>query len=164
MIRILLPAAVVLSMIFAPLYKATLSDDFAGDVEKSLTIADIYLKDPLACAKNMQFNPMTEGCKPTQVKDGGETTTTQSWAMYGAAASSAVAAILGVIGLLPFIGRLTSLVTTLSGGVSTGAIGMFIFNLWQNGSLDALQWGGWLAGGLSLLTVFAGLAGMGGND
>jgi hypothetical protein len=164
MFRILLPLAVAASLIFAPLYKVELKDDFAGDVSKSLTAADIYIGDPVSCARNLKFNPMDEECAPKQVVNGEAKSTLQAWAMYAAAAGSAGAGILGILGLLPFIGRLTSMVTTAAGGVSIAAIGTFIFNLWQSGGLDALQWGGWLAGGLSLLTVISGLRGIGGND
>lgn len=155
MIRIILPLAVVASLLFAPLVSETTTGSISGERTTTFTAQDLYLDDSVACVMNMQLNPKTEGCQP----DGGF----KGWSMYAAAASSAVAGVLGILGLLPFIGRLTSIVTTAAGGISTAAIGNYIFGLWQSGTFETLQWGGWLAGGLSLLTLISGFAGMGGS-
>lgn len=155
MTRIFLPLAVVAALLFAPLYKTTVTDQYAGTIETSLTASDLFIKAPVKCAQNMQFDPRAEGCAPDKGMVG--------WAFYGAAASSAVAGVLGILGLLPFVGRLTSVVTTAAGGLSTGTIGYFLFDLWKNGSFEQLQWGGWLAGGFGLLTFISGLGGIRGN-
>ena len=118
MIRIILPLAIVATLLFAPLYKTSISDQYAGDREISLTASELFIEAPVKCAQNMQFDPRAEGCAPDKGMTG--------WAFYGAAASSAVAGVLGILGLLPFIGRLTSLVTTAAGGVSTATIGWFL--------------------------------------
>ncbi|MGV6800662.1 MAG: hypothetical protein ACWA5L_01925 [bacterium] len=160
MIRIILPLAVVASLLFAPLQKVTQTiDDGIGNVttsESAVTAGDLFLKKPYECAMSMKFDPRMEECAPNGGFSG--------WSMYAAAASSAVAGILGILGLLPFVGRLTSIVTTAAGGISTAAIGKYIFALWQGGNFEAMQWGGWLAGGLGLLTLISGFSGIGGDD
>jgi hypothetical protein len=72
--------------------------------------------------------------------------------------------VLGVLGLLPIIGRLTSFITMLAGIVVIAAIGFYA--LTQMGSdegLEGVKWGSYLAGGGGLLTLISGLAGMRGQ-
>ena len=72
--------------------------------------------------------------------------------------------MLGVVGLLPFLGRLTSIVTLGAGLVSLGALGLFLTNmLGSEAGLGAVQWGAYLAAGLALLTTISGLSGMRGR-
>jgi len=88
----------------------------------------------------------------------------QGLAIFGAVFVSAVAAGLGVLGLLPVIGRLTSVVTTIAGIAVIAAIGYFALNMMNTEEgLQGVQWGSYLAGGGGLLTLISGLAGMRGR-
>ncbi|WP_306253796.1 hypothetical protein [Parvularcula sp. IMCC14364] len=157
MFRIFLPLAFAASLLFAPFYSYTVNDEYAGELTSELTASKMFIEDPVNCARNMEFNPTVEGCGPNENRG------LLGWAFYGAAASSVAAGLLGVIGLLPFIGRLTSVITTGAGGISTGAVGWFMVDLLQSGNFAQMAWGGWVAGVLALLTLVAGFNGMSGD-
>ena len=163
MIRIILPLAVVGMLLFGPLVQETSTGSITGERVITSSAGDLFLGQAFDCAKSLKFDPRVEGCGPTN--PGSDSAGITGWGFYAAAASSAVAGILGVIGLLPFIGRLTSLVTTAAGGVSLAAIGNYVFQLWQNpeAGIQAVQWGGWGALGLAFLTLVSGFMGMGGS-
>jgi hypothetical protein len=77
-----------------------------------------------------------------------------------------ISAVLSVVGLLPLVGRLTSIVTVLSGLLAIVAFGWFAKELvTTNGAMFTdFRWGGYATGVLGLLTVFAGMAGLRGDD
>jgi hypothetical protein len=88
----------------------------------------------------------------------------QGLAVAGAAGFSAIAAALGVLGLLPFVGRLTSIATAIAGVVAVGAMGYLILTLMGTSEgLGGVQWGAYLTGGAGLLTLISGLSGMRGR-
>ncbi|MCI5043313.1 MAG: hypothetical protein MRY72_01340 [Aquisalinus sp.] len=157
MFRIFLPLAFAATLLLAPFYSFSVSDEYAGDITNELSASKMFIEDSVECARNMEFNPMVEGCGPNENRG------LLGWAFYAAAASSVAAGLLGVIGLLPFIGRLTSVVTTGAGGISTGTVAWFMVDLLQSGKFEQMAWGGWLAGVLALLTLVAGFNGMSGD-
>ncbi|MBI1366530.1 MAG: hypothetical protein GC153_11325 [Alphaproteobacteria bacterium] len=155
MIRILLPLAVIAAILFAPIYGA--QQKVAG-IDKDVSVTGLdYVKDTLNCWKNGNFS-LKGDCEP-QGKLKGK-------AIFAALFVSGVAAALGVLGMLPFIGRLVSFITTLAGIVVVAAVGYFILTTIggsKHDSADAVQWGAYLAGGGGLLTLISGLHGVRGG-
>jgi len=154
MIRILLPLAVIAALLFAPIFSDEVNGSDLGGQSVMLTGND-YVGNTVGCFLRGEFS-LADECAP----QGGN----KGVAIFAAVFVSAVAAALGVIGLLPVIGRLTSLITTLAGIVVIAAIAFYVFQ--QMGSdegLEGIQWGSYLAGGGGLLTLIAGLAGVRGR-
>lgn len=149
MIRILLPLAVMASLYFAPLFSETISGSFSGDAERAIA-GSYFVGDTVGCVTEQDFTFEGE-CAP---KDGMRGT-----AIAAAMGACGVAAVLGIFGLLPFVGRLTSLVTTLAGVAAIGAIAFFGLNITGEDGVS-LAWGTYASGGLSLLTLISGLSGM----
>lgn len=88
----------------------------------------------------------------------------QGKAIFAAVFVSGVAAILGIIGLIPVIGRLTSFITVAAGVVVIAAVAyVALMIMGSQEGVDGLQWGTYLAGGGGLLTTISGLAGMRGR-
>jgi len=154
MIRILLPLAVIAAILFAPMFNETVSGSEFGDSSVSRTGWD-YVGNTVECFRNQNFS--IEGdCEPKLGMKGK--------AIFGAVFVSGIAAVLGVLGLIPFVGRITSVITTIAGIVVIAAISYY--GLQQMGSDDGaanLQWGTYLAGGGGLLTLISGLSGMRGR-
>jgi hypothetical protein len=85
-------------------------------------------------------------------------------AIFAGVFVSAIAAVLGLAGLLPVVGRLTSAVTMAAGVVVVAGIAFYLLtNLRGDDGLEAVQWGAYLAGGGGLLTLISGLSGMRGR-
>ena len=154
MIRILLPLGVIAALLFAPLISGEVST--VGGVEKPDTRVGMdYVGNTLGCLGENK-NPISEGCRPA----GGS----RGFAVLSAVLISGLAAGLGVLGLLPFLGRLTSVVTVVAGLAVLGAISVFsLATVGPGGADDSIQWGSYLAGGGGLLTLISGLAGMRGR-
>lgn len=115
-----------------------------------------YVADTIECWRTGTYSVSGE-CAPL----GGN----KGLAIFAALFISGAAAVLGVLGLLPVIGRVTSLVTTLAGVVVIAAIGFYVFSQMSGGDgLDGIEWGSYLAGGGGLLTLISGLAGVRGRE
>lgn len=156
MIRILLPLAVVAAILFGPMYTVRIFDPVLQEETLSPQSGMKLVQPTIDCWRNKNYS-FSDKCAPKGELKGK--------AMLAAIAAGAVAAALGVIGILPFVGRLTSVVTTLAGGVIVAAIGYFALTMMGAGaqSSESLQWGTYLAGGGGLLTLISGLAGMRGK-
>lgn len=154
MIRIFLPLAVIAVLLFAPIFNDKVDGSELGSGVVSLSGSD-YVQSTIDCWLNQKFSLDGE-CAP----EGG----LKGKAIFFAIFVSAVAAVLGVAGLLPFIGRATSFVTTLAGVVVIGAVGFYILQqMSADEGVGGLQWGSYLAGGGGLLTLVAGLSGIRGK-
>jgi hypothetical protein len=155
MIRILLPLAVVAALIFGPLVAGETTS--VGGITKASTVTGMdYVGPSIACWRAGEYSIAGE-CKPNGALKGS--------LVLATLLSSAIAAVIGVIGVAPFIGRLTSVVTTLGGAISMLAMGAFALMLMNAGSDsgETVQWGTYLAGGGGLLTLISGLSGMRGQ-
>jgi hypothetical protein len=154
MIRILLPLAVVAAILLGPLIAGP--TQVVGGIEKPTTVVGYdYLKDTIDCWRAGNYS-IKDACEP----EGG----LRGLSLFAAVATSAAAAVVGILGLLPFIGRLTSALTTLAGVVALAAIGYFALTVMNaEGGTENLQWGTYLAGGAGLLTLISGLAGLRGR-
>ncbi|MFQ5564174.1 MAG: hypothetical protein ACE5FO_11450 [Parvularculaceae bacterium] len=149
MIRILLPLAVIAALLFAPIFEDKVRGSEIGD---TVTLTGYhYVGDTLNCWLDRNFS-ISGDCAPEAGNKG--------LAIFAAVFVSAVAAVLGVLGLLPVIGRLTSFITMLAGVVVIAAVGYFaLITMGSDEGLAGVQWGSYLAGGGGLLTLISGLAG-----
>ncbi|NWG70698.1 MAG: hypothetical protein HXY23_03690 [Parvularculaceae bacterium] len=156
MIRVLLPLAVVAAILFGPMYTVKIYDPVLQEETASPQSGMKLVQPTVDCWRKKNYS-FSGDCAP---KGGMKGT-----AMLASIAAGGVAAAIGVFGLLPFVGRLTSVVTTLAGGVIVLAIGYFAMTMMGAGneSTEAVQWGTYLAGGGGLLTLISGLAGMRGK-
>ena len=155
MLRILLPVAVIAILLFTPIFGGAATE--VGGIEKVNTVTGYdYVGNTIQCFRDGAYS-IDGDCKPKGDAKG--------LAIFGAVFMSAVAAALGVIGLLPVIGRLTSVVTTLAGVAVIAAIGFYAMTqLGTEEGMSGFQWGAYAGGGGGLLTLIAGLAGMRGRD
>jgi hypothetical protein len=153
MIRVLLPLAVVAAILFGPMYTVKIYDPVLQEETASPQSGLKLVQPTIDCWRDKKYS-FSGDCAPKGDLKGK--------AMLAAIAAGGVAAALGVFGLLPFVGRLTSVVTTLAGGVIVAAIGYFALTM-MGGDKEAVQWGTYLAGGGGLLTLISGLAGMRGR-
>jgi hypothetical protein len=160
MTRILLPLAIVAAIFFGPMYNV--SGKLADSGETVITRSgEYFIGEAVGCLRKLQV-PLGEECASTGVlNDSTMVGDVMSWASMLAVA----AAGLGIIGMLPFIGRLTSIVTILAGLGAVGAIGYMALTLMGTDGigLPGMQWGAYLAAALGLLTLISGLAGLRGR-
>ncbi len=156
MTRIILPLAVIAAILFTPIYKTPAAFDDVQGVETSNQVAGYALVKPaVSCWRSGKISVSGE-CEPKAELKG--------LGLAAAVGLSAVAAVLGVVGLLPLIGRATSFVTILAGLVTMAAIGFFGMTLLgADGGASRIEWGTYLAFGAGLLTLIAGLAGVRGR-
>ncbi len=154
MIRVLLPLAVIAVLLYAPMFAGEATE--VGGIVKENTVTGMdYVGGTVDCWVNRNFS-IAGDCAP----QGG----TRGMAIFAGVFVSAVAAVLGLAGLLPVIGRLTSAVTMMAGVVVVAAIAFYLMtNLQGDDGLEAVQWGTYLAGGGGLLTLISGLSGMRGR-
>jgi hypothetical protein len=159
MIRILLPLAVVAAILFGPLYSETVTGSESGARVDTLS-GHYYVGDTLKCwwgdgfFKEAKFS-LEDDCEPKAGMSGK--------LIFYAVVAGFVAALLGVVGLLPGVGRLVSFVTLGAGAVIVGAVGFFAVTHLGGEDGNSLQWGSYLAGGLGLLTLISGLSGVRGR-
>lgn len=154
MVRIFLPLAVIATLLFAPIFGGEATD--VGGIVKTNTVTGMdYVGDTVTCWTSGEYS-IAGDCAP---EGGGK-----GLAIFAAVFVSAVAAVLGLVGLIPVIGKLTSAITMLAGIVVVAGIGFYILaNLDSDHGLGAVQWGAYLAGGGGLLTLISGLSGMRGR-
>lgn len=154
MIRVILPVAVIAAILFAPMFSEVTTGTVTGE-QVTVRSGNYFVENTIQCFRDGNFS-IADKCEPK----GG----LQGKLIFGAVFVSAVAAVLGVLGLIPVIGRLTSAITTLAGVVVIAAIGFFLLNMMgSKEGLEGVQWGSYLAGGGGLLTLVSGLSGMRGK-
>ncbi|MEE2692493.1 MAG: hypothetical protein VX640_13225 [Pseudomonadota bacterium] len=154
MIRVILPVAVIAALLLAPMFSEVTSGTVTGDTV-TVRSGNYFVANTIDCFLDRNFS-ISGDCEPK----GG----LQGKFIFGAVFVSAVAAVLGILGLIPVIGRVTSFITTLAGVVVIAAIGFFLLNMMgSKEGLEGVQWGSYLAGGGGLLTLVSGLSGMRGR-
>lgn len=155
MIRILLPLAVIVAVLFAPMYSLSVNDPVLGEQAAAPKTGYAFVENTINCWRGGEYS-LKGDCEPKGGLKGS--------AIFAAVFVSGVAAALGVLGLLPVIGRLTSFITTAAGIIVIAAIGYFALTIiGSSGDAENLEWGSYLAGGGGLLTLISGLAGMRGR-
>ena len=154
MTRIVLPLAIIAALLFTPMFSETTVGSVTGEAETFRT-GNYFVGNTVECFLNKEFS-VAGDCEPA----GGA----RGLAIFAAIFVSAVAAALGVLGLLPFVGRITSFVTMLAGIVAIAAIGYFFLTMMATDEgLGGVKWGSYLAGGGGLLTLISGLSGVRGR-
>lgn len=157
--RIILPLAIVASMFFGPLFAEVTSGSATGASETART-GEFFIGNMVGCLTELRI-PLGEECDFDGEFYGSPLV---GHVMNWAALLAIGAAALGVVGLLPVVGRLTSIVTVLAGVGALGAMGLLTLTLLGGDEgLGAVRWGVYLTAGAGLLTLIAGLAGMRGN-
>lgn len=159
MIRIFLPLAMVAAMFFGPMFSVETKDPVRG-VSMSTVAGDYFIGNAVDCVRDMKL-PIGKECASTgKIKDSMLVGNALSWS----ALLAGVAAVLAVPGLLPFVGRITSIVTVAAGVAALGSVGLFMTTIiGSEAGLGAVQWGAYLAACLALLTTISGLSGMRGR-
>jgi hypothetical protein len=155
MIRILLPLAMAAAAYFGPWFVEISTGEFTGTKEATIS-GDYFVGNTVDCFLAQNFSISGE-CAPQNGRDG--------LLMFGAVAGGAVAGVLGILGLLPFIGRLTSLFTIVAGALGLAAVANFTSTTVFADTLSFadLRWGTYSTGGLALLTLLTGFGGLGGR-
>ena len=160
MFRIFLPLAVVAALYFGPLYSYPSDNPVSGQSEVSTVAGDKFVGGVINCVRKLEI-PLGEECASDAVIND---SSLPSHLLSLATVGSIGAALISVIGILPFLGRITSIFTLGSGLVSLSALGVFVVTMMGTESgLPAVQWGAYLAAGLALLTTISGLSGMRGR-
>ena len=154
MIRILLPLAVIASISLCPLFSETTIGAVSGDAVTTSRTGNFLVEDTIKCFSKQNFS-LSGDCAPRLGMTG--------TAVAAALGAAAIAAVVGVPGLLPFVGRVTSFVTTAAGGIIVLGVGYFILQVMGAGESAKVEWGAYLGGGLGLLTLVAGLSGIRGK-
>jgi hypothetical protein len=164
MIRIFLPLAIVAAIFFGPMFVEKSEGELRGETV-SVVSGDYFIGNAVECVRNLTV-PIGEECASTgKLRDGkNKETTMVGSALSWASILAGLAAALAIPGLLPFIGRITSIATVAAGLASLAALGLFLTNmLGSEAGLAGVQWGAYLAAGLALLTTISGLSGMRGR-
>ena len=159
MIRIFLPLAIIAAIFFGPMFTEATMGSLSGDREATVS-GKYFLGATVDCIREGKL-PFGKDCASKgELKGSTFVGEVISWASI----LSAVAAVLAVPGLLPFIGRITSVVTLAAGLSSLAAMGLFMTTIMgSDAGLGGVQWGAYLAAGMALLTTISGLSGMRGR-
>lgn len=156
MIRILLSLAVAAAAYFGPWLQDSSNEILKSGVDAVAEGSD-FVGDTVECLMDGTIS-MTGDCAPSHGILGQLMAVT-----IGLAALSAV---LSIIGLLPLIGRLTSLVTIVAGVAAMVTFAWFAKELLttEGAMFSNFRWGAYATGIFGILTLFAGLAGLRGDD
>ena len=161
MIRIFLPLAIFAAIFLGPMFNEETTGSVTGTTTTPRT-GEYFIGEAVGCLRKLQA-PIGEECA-SQGKIGENGSTMVGQAISWAAMLSLGAAALGVFGLLPFIGRLVSVVTILAGVGALGAMGLLALTMiGTEAGLPGLQWGAYLSAAAGLLTMISGLAGLRGR-
>ncbi|MEO1657457.1 MAG: hypothetical protein AAFR65_07020 [Pseudomonadota bacterium] len=146
MIRILLPLALAAVALFGPWMA-----DGNGNSMNGFDIAPATVN----CA--LDFDLSVEACKP----QGELFNELVGYTMLFGGAS----AVLSLVGLLPLIGRLTSMTVVAAGMTGVGAFGSLLLGMMQSGGIDfgVIGLGAYGTLLLGVLTMFAGVNGIRGE-
>jgi len=160
MIRIILPLAIVAAMFLGPMYSYPSDNPVSGRSEQSIVTGDKFIGGVINCVRKLEI-PLGKDCASEAVINNSKL---PSQAMSLAAIISLAAAVIGIFGVLPFVGRLTSVVTMVAGLSVLGAMGLFLVTMMGTKTgLPAVQWGAYLTAGVALITTISGLSGMRGR-
>lgn len=159
MIRILLPLAFVAAIYLGPMFSVETTDSVRGE-STSVVTGDYFIGNAVNCLKELKVPTAEECASDGEIQDSTSVGSALSWASMLAVGAAA----LGIVGLIPFVGRLTSVVTIAAGLAGLGAMGYFLSTMMNTAEgLPGVQWGAYLAAGAGLLTTISGLSGMRGR-
>ena len=155
MFRILFSLAVAAAAFFGPWFAEPVTGTRSGAGE-AVRAGDYYAGDTVACLIDGTLS-VAGACAPAQGFEG--------LAVTAAVLLGALSAALNVLGLLPLVGRLTSLFAVAAGVVAVAAAGAVALGVagTPGMALADLRWGAFATGGFGLLCVVSGLKGFGGD-
>ncbi len=155
MIRILLSLAVAAACFFGPLFADT-TGNIVGQGPGVLVSGEYFAVPTVDCLMAQTYS-VTGDCAPNEGLLGLLITATVGLGLLSGA--------LGVIGLLPLVGRVTSVITFLAGMIAIITFGMVLKDLMttEGAIFTDIRWGTYAVGGFGLLTLFTGLGGMRGD-
>lgn len=156
MFRILFSLAVASAAFFGPWFAEPVTGTRSGAGE-AVQGGQYYAGATAECLMAGTLS-ITGACAPAQ---GFEGTMVTAAVLLGA-----LSAALNVLGLLPFVGRLTSLFALAAGAAAVIAFGAVAVGVAGTpGMVMAdLRWGAFATGGFGLLCAVAGLKGIGGDQ
>ncbi|MEM8935161.1 MAG: hypothetical protein AAGC77_01990 [Pseudomonadota bacterium] len=155
--RILLPLAILAALWIAPLVSVESSDSFLGEGYRTVSGQNV-LSGTAECWIGGEYS-LSGDCAPRGERQ------MVGFAIAATAGAAILAALAGVLGILPVIGRLFSIVTLTAGGIAVASMGYLILDrIGSPEGLGGVSWGIYLTGGIGLLTIIAGLSGMRGRD
>jgi hypothetical protein len=156
MIRILLSIAVAAAAFFGPWFVEQADGVRTG--ARMETVTGAYFAGPTVdCVRDGVFS-ITGACAPEQGLEGQIVT--------AAIALGVASAVLNIFGLLPLVGRLTSLFAIVAGLAGVAALAVVGIGTMQDlgASLSDLRWGAYATGGFGVLLAIVGLGGLGGDS
>ena len=154
MIRILLSLAVAAAAFFGPWFVEETRGAITGPRE-AVVLGDVFAGDTAACALSGTLS-VSGACAPK-----GDLMGTLVTAAVGLGVLSAA---LNVLGLLPVVGRLTSLFAIAAGAAGVAALGVVAVSVMGEAGLGALRWGAYATGGFGVLLALAGVSGLRGDE
>lgn len=159
MIRILLSLAIAAAAFFGPMF-ADSTGGLTNGMPGAVIGGEYFASDTVGCVLAQNFDPQaySEACAPK----GGFL----GMLVAATIGLGVVSAALSVLGLLPFVGRLTSVVTMIAGVVAVVTFAMVAKDLLttEGAAFTDIRWGAYAMGGFGFLASLAGLGGMRGDS
>ena len=155
MFRILFSLAVAAAAFFGPWFAEPVTGTRSGAGE-AVRAGDYYAGDTVACLMDGTLS-VVGACAPAQGAEGLFVT--------AAVVLGALSAALNVAGLLPVVGRVTSLFALAAGAAAVAAFAMVAVGVGTTPGMAMadLRWGAFATGGFGLLCAVSGLKGLGGD-
>ncbi|MEM9421969.1 MAG: hypothetical protein AAF986_05650 [Pseudomonadota bacterium] len=155
MIRILLSLAVAAACFFGPLFADT-TGAIIGQAPGAVVTGEYFAAPTADCVLAQTFS-LAGDCAPNGNILGLLVTATVGMGFVSAA--------LGLVGLLPLVGRVTSVFTFVAGIVALATFGMILKELLgaEGAAFTDIRWGAYAVGGFGVLTLLTGLGGMRGD-
>ncbi|ADM10161.1 coproporphyrinogen III oxidase [Parvularcula bermudensis HTCC2503] len=157
MIRILLALAIAATAYLGPWVWDRSGALFEGGFSQEAAVSGaVFIADTVECARQGTFS-VAGACAPEQEIFGK--------LIVGTIALALLSAVISLLGLLPLVGRLTSIITIFSGLVALITFAFFGKELIvaETASLAYFGWGAYATAVFGFLTILAGIAGLGGD-
>ena len=156
MIRILLSLAIAAAAYFGP-WLLDSTGQILGASFTEPVLGSAFVDSTIGCLMDGKIS-MSGECAP-------------AYGLFGQLVLATVAlgvlsAALSVIGLVPLIGRLTSLVTIVAGVAAIVTFGWFAKEVFttEQAAFSDFRWGAYATAAFGLITIFAGLSGLRGDN
>lgn len=156
--RILLSLAVAAAAYFGPWMLDSTGDIIQAGFQSDAIAGSAFVERTVECVMNGEMDWRGD-CAPEFGLLG--------QLVGGTIALAVISAVLSIVGLLPLVGRLTSLVTILAGVAAVATFAFFAKEILttEGANFADFRWGAYATGAFGLLTIFSGLSGIrGGND
>lgn len=157
MIRILLSLAIAAAAFFGPWMIDSSDNILSGSYKETAIEGRDFVASTYDCVMDRTFS-LEGDCEPKYGILGQLIAITIGLGV--------VSAVLSIAGLLPLVGRLTSLVTIIAGAAAIVTFAWFAKELLTTEAalFSDFRWGAYATGAFGVLTLFAGLAGLRGDE